>query len=141
MSQDFKTDWPENRCSGAGDSRRSSFSGVPRYARAGTERGRAARGVPQSAATVQAAPPSAQGAAPTTQQAPAEAAEAPQVLHLMVGRSLVITSPTRIRRISVADPTIADAIVVNPNQVLVNGKAPGGVSLLLWDDSDQTPGV
>ena len=56
----------------------------------------------------------------------------------MVGRSLVITSPTRIQRVSVADPTIADAIVVSPNQVLVNGKAPGGVSLLLWDESDQS---
>lgn len=95
-------------------------------------------GVPQGAVPVEAAAPSAQGAATTTQQVPTEAAEAPQVLHLMVGRSLVITSPTRIRRVSVADPTIADAIVVNPNQVLINGKTPGGVSLLLWDDSDQT---
>jgi Flp pilus assembly secretin CpaC len=61
-----------------------------------------------------------------------------QVLHLMVGRSLVITSPTRIKRVSVADPSIADAIVVSPTQVLVNGKIPGGVSLMLWDDSDQS---
>ena len=56
----------------------------------------------------------------------------------MVGRSLVVTSPTRIKRISVADPAIADAIVVSPNQVLVNGKMPGGVSLMLWDESDQS---
>src|SRR5271166_6398607 len=56
----------------------------------------------------------------------------------MVGRSLVVTSPTRIKRVSVADPAIADAIVVSPNQVLVNGKAPGGVSLMLWDDMDQS---
>jgi len=82
--------------------------------------------------------PAAQGAAPAPEQVPAQAAEAPQVLHLMVGRSIVITSPTRIRRVSVADPAIADAIVVNPNQVLVNGKTAGGVSLLLWDEQDQT---
>ena len=56
----------------------------------------------------------------------------------MVGRSLVVTSPTRIKRVSVADPAIADAIVVSPNQVLVNGKMPGGVSLMLWDESDQS---
>jgi pilus assembly protein CpaC len=56
----------------------------------------------------------------------------------MVGRSLVVTSPTRIKRVSIADPTIADAIVVSPYQVVVDGKAPGGVSLLLWDDSDQS---
>ena len=76
--------------------------------------------------------------APASQADSAQSGEAPQILHLMVGRSLVITSPTRIKRVSVADPTIADAIVVSPTQVVVNGKTPGGVSLLLWDDSDQS---
>jgi len=60
------------------------------------------------------------------------------MLHLMVGRSIVITSPTRIKRVSIADPTIAEALVVSPYQVVVNGKTPGGVSLLLWDDMDQS---
>src|SRR5215472_13772162 len=62
----------------------------------------------------------------------------PQTLHLLVGRSLVISSPTRIKRVSLADPEIAEAVVVSPTQVLVNGKKPGGVSLLLWDESDQS---
>jgi pilus assembly protein CpaC len=62
----------------------------------------------------------------------------PQTLHLLVGRSLVITSPSRIKRVSLADPEIAEAIVVSPTQVLVNGKKPGGVSLLLWDEADQS---
>jgi pilus assembly protein CpaC len=79
------------------------------------------------------------GSSPAAQQQPAgQASEGPQSLHLMVGRSLVITSPTRIKRVSLADPSIAEAIVVSPYQVLVNGKAPGGVSLLLWDESDQS---
>jgi pilus assembly protein CpaC len=58
-------------------------------------------------------------------------------LHLLVGRSLVINSPTRIKRISVADPTIVEALVVTPNEILINGKAPGSVSLLLWDEAEQ----
>lgn len=64
--------------------------------------------------------------------------EAPQTLHLLVGRSLVITSPVRIKRLSLADPSIAEALVVSPYQVLVNGKVPGGVSLLIWDENDQS---
>jgi pilus assembly protein CpaC len=73
--------------------------------------------------------------APVSQsQEPSE----PQTLHLLVGRSLVITSPSRIKRVSLADPEIAEAIVVSPTQVLVNGKKPGGVSLLLWDEGDQS---
>ena len=59
-------------------------------------------------------------------------------LHLLVGRSLVITSPTPIKRVSVADPNIAEAVVISPYQVLLNGKTPGGVSLLIWDETDQS---
>ncbi len=80
-----------------------------------------------------AAPVSAPGATSQAQ----ESAE-PQTLHLLVGRSLVITSQSRIKRVSLADPEIAEAIVVSPTQVLVNGKKPGGVSLLLWDETDQS---
>jgi pilus assembly protein CpaC len=69
--------------------------------------------------------------------APPQAAEAPQSLHLLVGRSLVITSPTRIKRVSLADNTIAEAIVVSPLQVVLNGKTPGSVSLLIWDENEQ----
>src|SRR6266403_2996040 len=76
--------------------------------------------------------------APSTQAGRPEEAEAPQTLHLLVGRSIVISSPTRIKRVSLADPNIAEAIVVSPTQVLVNGKTPGGVSLLLWDEADQS---
>ncbi len=58
---------------------------------------------------------------------PQAAVPAPSVeaLHLLVGRSLVITSQARIVRISVADPTIVDALVVSPTQILISGKASG----------------
>jgi pilus assembly protein CpaC len=69
---------------------------------------------------------------------PAQQAPGSHTLHLLVGRSLVITSPTPIKRVSVADPNIVDAVVVSPYQVLLNGKVPGGVSLLIWDETDQS---
>jgi pilus assembly protein CpaC len=85
------------------------------------------------------ATPAAQAPAPT--QVPAGQSgepEGPQTLHLLVGRSIVISSPARIKRVSLADPNIAEAVVVSPTQVLVNGRAPGGVSLIIWDESDQS---
>jgi pilus assembly protein CpaC len=95
------------------------------------------------AVQVHASPaPQQQNAQPTqplaSQADRPQSADEAQVLHIMVGRSLVVTSPTRIKRVSIADPTIADAIVVSPYQVVVDGKSPGGVSLLLWDESDQS---
>lgn len=82
--------------------------------------------------------PSPGGAATDTPAEPAQLADAPQSLHILVGRSLVITSPTRIKRVSLADPAIAEVDVISPTQIVINGKAPGGVSLLLWDEADQS---
>jgi pilus assembly protein CpaC len=95
----------------------------------------------QQAPTQNATPPAQQAAQQAPTPVPANApmeAEAPQTLHLLVGRSIVITSPARIKRVSIADPAVAEAIVVSPNQVLVNGKTPGGVSLIVWDETDQS---
>jgi pilus assembly protein CpaC len=88
---------------------------------------------PTAAAPADAPPAQNQVAEP-----PDQIASEPQPLHILVGRSVVITSPDRIKRISLADPSIAEAIVVSPNQVLVNGKKPGGVCLLLWDEAHQS---
>jgi pilus assembly protein CpaC len=88
-----------------------------------------------------ATPPPLSAASMAAQQPQASqpvGAEGNDRLHLLVGRSLVISSPTRVKRISVADPNIADAIVISPFQVLLNGKTPGGVSLIIWDESDQS---
>jgi len=78
---------------------------------------------------------------PATAGAPQQAAapnQLPQTLHVIVDHSLVITSPTPIQRISIANPAIAEAIVINPFQLLINGKTPGAVSLILWSASGQS---
>jgi pilus assembly protein CpaC len=86
----------------------------------------------------QVPPPAQQEPAPVKSTDQPQESESAQTLHLLVGRSLVITSPARIKRVSLADPAVAEALVVSPTQVLVNGKTPGGVSLLIWDETDQS---
>jgi pilus assembly protein CpaC len=88
-------------------------------------------GAQQATVPKQALPTSS---TPDTNQQPQESENA-QTLHLLVGHSLLITSPTRIKTVSIADPAIAEAIVVSPNQIQINGKAPGGDSLLIWDEA------
>jgi pilus assembly protein CpaC len=92
----------------------------------------------QAPAPALPAPVAAPPAPASSQTGQIQDTEAPQTLHLLVGRSLVITSPTRIKRVSLADPNIAEALVISPTQILVNGKTPGGVSLLLWDEAGQS---
>jgi pilus assembly protein CpaC len=61
---------------------------------------------------------------------------APQKISLMVGKSLVIESPRALKRVSLAAPAFADAIVLTPRQVNITGKAPGLTNLILWEDEN-----
>ncbi len=63
--------------------------------------------------------------------APARADAAERVL-LTAGRSTVLTTDFDITRIAVTNPAIADAVVVKPREVLVDGKGSGTVSLIIW---------
>lgn len=60
-----------------------------------------------------------------------EPAEFPR-LSLTAGRSTVLMTDFEITRIAVTDPAIADAVVVQPREVLIDGKAPGTISLIIW---------
>ncbi|MGA9643959.1 MAG: type II and III secretion system protein family protein [Terriglobales bacterium] len=78
-------------------------------------------------------------------QVPASTAAAPNSaepgaapLRVMVGKSLLINTTERLKRVSVTDPAVADALVVTPTQVLVNGLAPGETSLLIWDEVERS---
>jgi pilus assembly protein CpaC len=83
------------------------------------------------------APAPAQAPPTTPATGPSETAGAAP-LRVMVGKSLLINTTERLRRISITDPTVADALVVTPTQVLVNGLAPGEVSLLIWDELERS---
>ena len=59
-------------------------------------------------------------------------------LRVMVGKSLLINTTERLKRLSVTDPSIAFATVITPTQILVHGKSPGEVSLLIWDELERS---
>jgi len=74
--------------------------------------------------------------APTAAEAPELTGAAP--LRVLVGKSLLINTTERLKRVSVTDPSVADVSVVTPTQILVHGRAPGEVSLLIWDESERS---
>jgi pilus assembly protein CpaC len=80
---------------------------------------------------------SAQGPdAPPPQDAPQDTpATGARELFVTVGKSLLVDSPTAIRRVSIANPAVADAIATTPREVLVNGKGPGETSLIVWQEN------
>lgn len=64
-----------------------------------------------------------------------------QQLSLVVGKSTVVDMPTAIKRASLADPQVADAIVLSPRQIYVTGKGYGTTNLTLWGKDDQVIAV
>ena len=66
-------------------------------------------------------------------QAPPPAPVEVESLHVLLGRPLVVSSPATIRRFSVAEPGIIDVVVLSKNEILVNGRKRGRVSLSVWD--------
>ena len=56
----------------------------------------------------------------------------------MVDKSLLINTTERLKRISVTDPAVAYATVITPTQILVHGRSPGEVSLLIWDELERS---
>jgi pilus assembly protein CpaC len=55
-----------------------------------------------------------------------------RVLMLTAGRSMVLTTAFDVTRIAITDPKIADAVVVQPREVLIDGRSAGTVSLIVW---------
>jgi pilus assembly protein CpaC len=79
------------------------------------------------------------------QTAPGTPATAPSVqlpgqverVPLTAGRSTVLRTDFEIVRIAVTNPAVADAIVVQPREILVDGKSPGTVSLIVWSSTER----
>jgi pilus assembly protein CpaC len=93
---------------------------------------------PVSATPQQAAPPAAPAPFSPENNPPQEEATGAAPIRVMVGKSVLINTRDRLRRVSVTDPAIADAMVVTPTQVLIHGRAPGEVSLIVWDESEHS---
>lgn len=71
------------------------------------------------------------------QPQPTPASQFPRV-PLTVGRSTVLNTDFDVVRIAVTNPAVADAVVVAPREVLIDGKGPGTVSLIVWGTGTRT---
>jgi pilus assembly protein CpaC len=83
-------------------------------------------------------PSAAYGFPPQAGKASPQERSMPEALHLLVGESLVLNLSERVTRVSIADPNIADAMIVTPKEILLNGKSPGQVSVVIWKESGES---
>ena len=72
---------------------------------------------------------------------PAAAQSQPAMPRIIVtaGRSTVLTTDFNVSRIALTNPAVADATVVAPREILIDGKTAGTISLIVWGgDSRRT---
>jgi pilus assembly protein CpaC len=70
----------------------------------------------------------------TSSQLAAAQQQVSPTITVTVNKSTVFRLAERAKRVSVSQPQVADVIVVGPNQLLINGKAVGTTSLIIFDE-------
>jgi len=60
-----------------------------------------------------------------------------ETVHVLVGKSIVINVQTPLTRVLSSNPDAVETMATSPTQVIVEGKAAGASSLILWDSSGQ----
>jgi len=60
-----------------------------------------------------------------------------QIITVPVSKSRILDLRDQVARVSVANPAIADILVINPKQIYINGKELGSTNMILWNDQDQ----
>ena len=63
--------------------------------------------------------------------APAEG----ETVHVLVGKSVIINVENPLTRVLSSNPTVVETMAASPTQIVVEGKAAGASSLILWDSN------
>jgi pilus assembly protein CpaC len=61
--------------------------------------------------------------------APAEG----ETVHVLVGKSILINVQKPLTRVLSSNPAVVETMAASPTEIVVEGKAPGASSLILWD--------
>ena len=64
-------------------------------------------------------------------------AQTVEEMRLTVGKSIVLDYPADVRQMSTSDPAIVDAVAVSTREVLLNAKAAGSATVVIWSRAGQ----
>lgn len=59
-------------------------------------------------------------------------------LRLLVNKSATITTSRPYKRVSINQPDIAEANLIGPMRILIDGKKAGATQLIIWDEDDNS---
>jgi pilus assembly protein CpaC len=56
---------------------------------------------------------------------------------ITAGRSTIVTTEFDVTRIAITNPSVADAVVVQPREILIDGKSAGTITLMVWGTNNR----
>jgi pilus assembly protein CpaC len=74
-------------------------------------------------------------AAPAANEAAGQASPSISTVSVMVNKSVVLENSAGVKRVSITNSDIAEAVAASTTEVLLNGKSPGDTTLILWDQT------
>lgn len=77
-------------------------------------------------------------AAPVTPQTTDNSNAASQVVHILVGHTVVVRTDTRLRRVLVGNPTVVTTTTTSPNELAITAAGAGSSSVVLWQEDNSS---
>jgi len=62
-------------------------------------------------------------------------------INVEIGKSVIVQTSRPVTRVSVAEPAVADYILLTPNQIYLTGKGPGVTNMTLWGADDRISAI
>src|SRR5947208_9687255 len=90
------------------------------------------------AAPQQNAPPQQPSTAQPQTSAQQNISSEGQALHILVGKSVVVNVQAPITRVLSSNPAVIETLATSPTEIVVEGKAAGNSSLILWDQTGRS---
>jgi pilus assembly protein CpaC len=101
----------------------------------------AAQQLPATTGAPAVNPPQGEAPVPAVAPAPPQQMAAPaegQALHILVGKSVVVNVQTPITRVLSSNPAVIETLATSRTEVVVEGRAAGTSSLILWDETGRS---
>jgi pilus assembly protein CpaC len=82
--------------------------------------------------------PSPAPAPATVQALPQQTSTETESVHILVGRSIIVTMQARLRKVYISNPAVVESTTTSPNQVVITAKAAGSSNIVFWDEEGRS---
>lgn len=76
--------------------------------------------------------------APAPVPLPGQASTETESVHILTGRSIIVTMQARLRKVYVSNPAVVESTTTSPNQVVITARNPGSSNVVFWDEEGRS---